>query len=274
LRARFLLPGCALALASALSCAHALKEPPPLAQLGMPQSRPSDSSDVESLLRQGEFLYARRSLQAVQEASGVYLQAAQADPSRIEGLVGAVKSQIWILDHQPDRAARTAAAVLAVQAAQWCLRIAPTSPVCEYWLGAALGVQARERSSTALDALPRIEDFFRKAAEADPQLEEAGPSRALALLYARAPGWPTGPGDPERALVEARKAVALKPDYPPNQLVLGEALALNGDSRAAREAYSRALDLAKSREATGDPDAVEWIQEADKALQHESPISP
>ncbi|MCI0408945.1 MAG: hypothetical protein L0191_10335, partial [Acidobacteria bacterium] len=223
---------------------------------------------------QGEILYARRSLAAVQDASGVYLQAAQADPTRIEGLVGAVKSQIWIIDHEPERARRESAAVLAVQAAQWCLRIAPTSPVCEYWLGAALGVQARERSSTALDALPRIEEFFRRAAEADPQLEEAGPSRALALLYARAPGWPTGPGDPERALAEARKAVALKPDYPPNQLALGEALSLNGDSPGARDAYSKALDLAKSRKATSDPDASEWIQEAEKALHGKPPISP
>jgi tetratricopeptide (TPR) repeat protein len=274
LRAKALLPGCALALASTWGCAHALKEPPPLSQLGMPQTRPTGTSDVETLLRQGEILYARRSLTAVQDASGVYLQAAQADPTRIDGLVGAVRSQIWIIDHEPDRARRSAAAVLAVQAAQWCLRIAPTSPVCEYWLGAALGVQARERSSTGLDALPRIEEFFRKAAAGDPQLEEGGPARALALLYARAPGWPTGPGDPERALAEARKAVALKPEYPPNQLALGETLDLNGDSQGAREAYSKALDLARSRESIGDPDAAEWIREAEKALHHESPISP
>ena len=274
MRAGVLLSGCAVALASTLGCAHALREPPPLAQLGAPQSRPSDSTDVETLLRQAEILYARRSLEAAQDASDVYLQAAQADPTRIEGLVGAVKSQIWILDHEPDRGKRASAAVLAVQAAQWCQRIAPTSPECDYWLGAALGVQARERSSTALDALPRIEELFQRAAGADPGLEEGGPSRALALLYARAPGWPTGPGDPERALAEARKAVALKPDYPLNQLALGEALDLNGDSRGARDAYSRALDLAKSRQAAGDPDAAEWIQQAEKALRSKPPISP
>ena len=263
-----------MALASILSCAHALKEPPPLALLGGPQTRPSGPADVETLLRQGEILYARRSLQAVQEASGVYLQAAQADPTRIEGLVGAVKSQVWIIDHEPDRAKRESAAILAVQAAQWCVRIAPTRPESQYWLGAALGVQARERSSTALDALPRIEELFQRAAEADPNLEEGGPSRALALLYARAPGWPTGPGDPERALTEARKAVELKPDYPPNQLALGEALELNGDSAAARDAYTRALELARRREAAADPDAAEWIHEAEKALHIKSPVSP
>ena len=202
----------------------------------------------------------------------MYLQAAWADPTRIEGLLGAVKAQIWLVDHDSDAAGRESDAVVAVQAAQWCLRTAPTSAACQYWQGAALGVQARERSSTALDALPRIEEFFRRAADADPEMEDGGPHRALSLLYARAPGWPAGPGDPDRALVESRKAVSLRPDYPPNQLALGEALALTGDRRSSHEAYARALDLAKSRQLAGDPDASEWIHEAEKSLRNLPPI--
>ena len=42
-------------------------------------------------------------------------------------------------------------------------------------------------------------------------------------MLLRAPGWPLGPGDPEAALPEAQAAARLAPDYPPNQLVLGEA---------------------------------------------------
>jgi hypothetical protein len=210
-------------------------------------------------------------LEAVEQASGLFLKAAQADPARIEGLVGAVQSQIWIVDHQPDRARREAAAVLGVQSAQWCLRVAPASAACHYWLGAALGIQARERPSTGLDALPRIEEYFRQAAQEDPALEAGGPHRALALLYARAPGWPTGPGDPERALAEARFAVAIQSDYPPNQLALGETLALNGDPAKAREAFSRALERAKRRQDEGDPDATDWILEAEKALDKIAP---
>ena len=86
------------------------------------------------------------------------------------------------------------------------------------------------------------------------------------MLYARAPGWPTGPGDPDRALAEARKAVELRPDYPPNQLALGEALALTKDPQDARSARTRALELARQRKAAGDPDAGEWIREAQEAL--------
>ncbi|HXI04602.1 MAG TPA: hypothetical protein VNI57_15615, partial [Candidatus Saccharimonadales bacterium] len=112
-----------------------------------------------------------------------------------------------------------------------------------------------------------IVDAFRQAASIDPNLEDAGPDRALALLYVRAPGWPTGPGDPDLGLEHARKAVSLEPDYPPNQLALAEALGATGDAEGARAAASRAMDLARAREAQGEPDAPEWIDEAKKALK-------
>jgi Flp pilus assembly protein TadD len=75
-----------------------------------------------------------------------------------------------------------------------------------------------------------------------------------------------GPGDPEAALEHAKKAVALKPEYPPNVLALAEALAANKDREQARATYGKGKALAaKSREA-GDPDAPFWIVEADQAL--------
>lgn len=260
-----LLLGCSLAA----GCASALREPPALPQLGGGGS-PAPPGSVESLLSQAGLLYATRALEGVREASAVYLQAARADASRIEGLVGATRAQVWLVDHEPEAAAREAAATLAVQSAQWCLRIAPEGAGCHYWLGAALGVQARERQSTALDALPRIEQAFLRAAGEDPGLDEAGPDRALALLYVRAPGWPTGPGDPDRGLEHARKAMMLKPDYPPNLLALAEALSATGDNGGARESYSRALELARGRSAAGDADAAEWIREAETALGERS----
>lgn len=257
-----LLLGCSLAA----GCAGALREPPPLPQLGGGGSS-SPPGSVETLLTQAGVLYATRTLEGVGKASEAYLQAARADASRIEGLIGATRAQVWLVDHEPEAAAREAAATLAVQSAQWCLRIAPESAGCHYWLGAALGVQARERQSTALDALPRIEQAFLLAAGKDPGLDEGGPDRALALLYVRAPGWPAGPGDPDRGLAHARKAMTLRPDYPPNLLALAEALHATGDTAGAGESYSRALELARSRSAAGDADAAEWVREAETALE-------
>ena len=261
--------GPALLFVSALplsGCASALKEPPPLPHLGGGGTQ-TPAASVASLLSQADVLYAARTLESVRRAAETWLQAARTDSSRIEGLLGSARAQVWLSDHEQEPATREASATLAVQSAQWCLRVAPESAGCLYYLGAGLGVQAREKRSTALDALPRIEQAFLDAAGRDPELDEAGPDRALALLYLRAPGWPTGPGDPDRGLEHARKALELRPGYPPNLLALAEALTATGDAGGARESYSRALELARGRKAAGDPDAFEWIREAESALE-------
>ena len=247
-------------------CAKALKEAPPVVDLAGGGPPPSPS-EVDALLRQAEAAFARRAPEGAAEATGLYLRAASGDPKRVEGLLGAAETQVWLTDHEADPHAREVAAKLAVQAAQWCERTAPDLPACAYWMGAALGVQARERPTTGLSALPQIEAAFQKAAAKEPALEQGGPDRALALLYLRAPGWPTGPGDPDRGLEEARKAMTIASDYPPNVMALAEALVKTGDEAAGRSAWSRALDLSRQRSAQGDPDAAEWIAEAERALR-------
>ena len=253
-----------LLLPPSAGCARALREPPALADLGGGGAPPRPGM-VEPLLQRANLLYASRVPAEVREAGQLWLEAARADATRVEGLIGAARANVWLVDHEPDSAARHAAATRAVQAAQWCEKIAPASAACAYWLGAALGMQARERRSTALDALPRIEEAFKRAASGDPAQEEGGPDRALALLYLRAPGWPSGPGDPDLGLEHARKAVELRPDYPPNLLALAEGLDATGDEAGAREARQRALDAARRLQAAGDRDAPEWIREAEGA---------
>jgi hypothetical protein len=262
---------CALSLA----CVSALKEPPPLADLAGDETPgpPADPSEVADLLARATTLFARREVGAVREASRFFLRAAAAEGAPREALVGAARAEIWLTDHDADAAQRQRAATLAVRAAQWCRRGGDRpEPECDYWLGAALGVQARELPTTALSALPKIVELFTSASQGFPILDEAGPDRALALLYVRAPGWPTGPGDPDLGLRHARSAVELRPDYPPNRLALAEALVATGNSAAARSELTRALDLARAMEGQGDRDAPEWVAEAEKGLRQTVPV--
>jgi hypothetical protein len=217
-------------------------------------------------MTEAESLFAERDVAKGREAARLFLRAAAAEGAPIEAFLGAARVEVWLTDHLDDSAARQQAAAAAVEAAQWCVRKGPSEPACGYWLGAALGVQARERPSTALSALPEIERAFQGALLASPGLDEAGPDRALALLYLRAPGWPAGPGDPGLGLEHARAAVARSPDYPPNQLALAEALVAGGDTEAGRLAYGRALERARDMAAAGDRDAAEWAAEASKGL--------
>jgi hypothetical protein len=267
-----ILAGASLAAVTSLpGCAAALKQAPPLADLagGGP---PPDASSIAGLLHRADGEFSTRTLDSVRRAAALYLRVASAETGaaapagRPEGVMGAVESQVWLSEHETEPAARESAATVAVQVAQWCPTIAPDLPDCDFWLGAALGVQARERPATGLSALSKIEAAFKRAADGNPEMEEAGPDRALALLYLRAPRWPRGPGDPEQGLEHARKAVALRPDYPPNRLALAEALAAAGDAAGSLEAGREALRLAEARAAAGDPDANEWVSQARKSI--------
>jgi hypothetical protein len=65
-------------------------------------------------------------------------------------------------------------------------------------------------------------------------------------------------------LAAARRAVSLRPEYPPNVLALPEALEKTGDTRGARETYLRAQLLIQSMPPSSDRD--DWRRQADQAL--------
>ena len=222
------------------------------------------SAPVDALLQEAGEEYARRpDVAAVRRAEGLCLQAAQADESGTAGLVCAIQAKAWLAEREKDAKSRTDLAVSAVQVGQWCIRRDARSAPCMFWLAVALGLQARDRPTTVEDGLKRMVELLREAAKEDPLLDEAGPYRVLALLLARAPGWPIGPGDVEEALVLARKTVELRPDYPPNLVALGEVLLKNDRKAQGQEALGKAIELARTAPFTSNPDAPSWIAEAE-----------
>jgi hypothetical protein len=249
------------------ACTSALREPPPIATIGQSPLTVATAPDVDRLLADAEAAFTNRADPAeVVRARELFLGAAQADEARAEGLLGAMRAIAWLVENEADGTRREGMATQAVQLGQWCERRAPGTPECAYRLALAVGQQARERPATAHDGLKVMVDLLERVAATAPDLDEAGPDRVLALVRLRAPGWPAGPGDPETALDGARRAVARAEAYPPNQMVLGEALEANGLASEARTAYERALALAEARLAAGDPDATGWRRDIERAL--------
>lgn len=246
------------------ACAPALREPPALTDLAGPP--PFPTADAGALQLEAERLWARRDLASVRRAAELFLSAAAVEPSRTETLIAASRTRVWLAGHEPGAAEREQAAIAAVQIAQLCVLRAPRHPACSYGLALALGVQARERRSTAMNALPKIVDLLEQVAESEPALDHGGPHRVLALVLARAPAWPSGPGDPERGLEQASRALAIDPDYPPNQLCMAELLAVDGDERGSRDHYARAARLARGLLQSGEIEAREWLEEAERGL--------
>jgi len=253
----------ALAVLLCAGCAQALHKPPPIEEVA-----PPPRAGADQLLTDADDAWGRRAEPGqAATAEDLYLQAARADPRRAEAFGGAIRAKAFRIGREKDGAARTRLAESAVIAGQLCEENAPGAAACDYWLAAALGLQARERSATGKDALPRMVDLLRRAARTDPAIDRAGPHRLLAIVLMRAPSWPLGPGDPEAALPEAEAAAKAAPDFPPNQLALAEALNKNGRAEQARAAWSQALRLATDGVNRGDPDAEGWADEARAALR-------
>ena len=251
------------ALLLCTACASALQKPPPIETIAA-----APRAGAAQLLAEADAAWARRTEPGeAAAAEDLYLQAARADPHRPESFAGAIRAKAFRLGREKDGAQRLRLAQEAVAVGQLCEESSPAAPLCDYWLAAALGLQARERSATAKDALPRMTDLLRRAARADPSIDHGGPHRLLATVLLRAPSWPLGPGDPEAALPEAQAAVRIAADFAPNHLALGEALQKNDRPAEARSAYSNALRLAMDSAARGDPDAAGWAEEARAALR-------
>jgi hypothetical protein len=254
----------ALGALAAAACAAPLRRPEPLE----PAAAADAARPAAELLAAAEAAFARRpDPAAVARAEELFLAAAEADPAGVDGLAGAVRVNAWTIEHVKDPAVRAHLVASSVDLAQHCRARAPAAAACDYALAIALGQQARDRPATAERGLPLMVDALDRAARADPSVDRGGPERLKAVLLLRAPGWPLGPGDPEGALAPARAAAARFPDFPPNQLALGEALAANGDRAGARAAWTRARDLARDLASRGDPDAAGWAAEAERFLR-------
>jgi hypothetical protein len=186
-------------------------------------------------------------------------------PTSVDALAAAIEADAKRSDHEPDSKIRGELATEASRDAEACLAREPQAAPCLYWRAVALGLEARAHPTHAGEMLSNMLATLGRAESADPNYDEAGPARVRALVLVRAPGWPLGPGDAEAGLVAARRAVALRPAYPPNLLVLAEALAKTGDVSGAREYYARARDAALGLPASADRD--EWLREADQGLQ-------
>lgn len=182
----------------------------------------------------------------------------------VEQLAAAVAADARRSDLETDSKIRDQLAADAMQNAQACLERAPQAAACLYYDGVALGLKARAHPLQAIEALKAMLEALSSAEAADPAYDQAGPARVKALVLIKAPAWPLGPGDAETGLAAARRAVALRPDYPPNVLALAEALAKTGDTHGAQDTYLRARDLIQALPPSRDRD--DWLHEADQAL--------
>ncbi len=187
----------------------------------------------------------------------------------VDQLAAEVAADARRSDLTTDSKVRDQLAADALQSAQACLARAPQAGACLYYEGIALGLKARAHPLQANETLKAMLEALSRAEAADPSYDQAGPARVQALVLVKAPAWPLGPGDPETGLAAARRAAALRPEYPANVLALAQALAKTGDAHGAQDAYRRARDLSQALPPGRDRD--DWLREAERGLSKVAP---
>lgn len=187
----------------------------------------------------------------------------------VEQLSQAVAEDAQRSDHEASAQARAQLADDAHRDAQACLAKAPQAAACLYYHGIALGLAARAHPLHAAENLKSMLEVLAAAEAVDPELDHAGPARVQALVLVKAPAWPLGPGDVQAGLAAARRAVSLRPEYPPNELALAEAQAKNGDMPGAKQTYAHARELIEQLPPSADRD--DWLKAADQALARPPP---
>ena len=120
-----------------------------------------------------------------------------------------------------------------------------------YYIALDMGIAVRHEVVLAIANLGRIEDELKRAMDLDPEVDEGGPVRVLGMLYFKAPSWPQGIGDPDKALELLSNVSREHPEHPLNALFYAQVLwDVQGDEakaevRAAINSALAAIDAGK-----------------------------
>lgn len=175
---------------------------------------------------------------ALEDALVAYDKLAEIEPNVYDDLWHAARVATELGDQargtDGNKARRKKFALKAKDYAQKAIALDGKRGEGHYYLAIALGLEASTKSVGAFDLLPKMQEQAKLAIAADGKIDHAGPHRLMAALLIMAPPWPASVGDVDEGLQEAKKAVELAGDYPPNRLYLGEALMKNDQRDAAR----------------------------------------
>lgn len=144
-----------------------------------------------------------------------------------------------------------------------------------YYLAVNLGLAVRENITLAMGNLDRLETEMKEAVALNPDIDDGGPLRILGTLYLKAPAWPSGIGDRDKALELLGKATKEHPGHPLNHLFYAEALCDEGDEATLNQARAEYM-LGKKLLAAGNwgYNKEPWEKEFDEFQEECGELGP
>ncbi len=144
-----------------------------------------------------------------------------------------------------------------------------------YYLAANLGLAVREHPTLAIGSLGRLENEMNQALALSPDLDYGGPLRLLGSLYLKAPAWPNGIGDLDKALELLEKAAREYPQHPLNHLFYAQALCVEDDQASLTELKAEfALGAKLLAEGNWGYNKAPWQKEFDAFQQDCGEVGP
>lgn len=141
---------------------------------------------------------------------------------------------------------------------------ANTNGAVHYYLASNLGLAVRSKPALAAENMSKLEQEAKLAVQLSPDLDGGGPLRLLGMLYLKAPPWPAGIGDGDKALELLKQAVDHHPEHPLNHLFYAQALfEVDGDAAKAKAQSEYALGLAKLKEGQWGFAKAAWLKESE-----------
>jgi tetratricopeptide (TPR) repeat protein len=152
-----------------------------------------------------------------------------ADQANIEDrnnkYIGTVLSRVAFfvadsIDNDEDKVKTSAE--IGVRAAR-SVGLTEDNPEACFFFALNQGLIVQSKGLFALNKLPEIHNALKMAQKAE-SLDFGGPLRVLGMMYLKAPAWPSGIGDLDKALELFEQAVSKYPVHPQNFMFYAEAL--------------------------------------------------
>jgi tetratricopeptide (TPR) repeat protein len=144
------------------------------------------------------------------------------------------------IDNDEDKIKKSAE--IGVKAAR-SVGITVSNPEACYYFALNQGLIVRSKGLFALNKLPEIHEALKVAQKVE-DIDFGGPLRVLGMMYLKAPAWPSGIGDLDKALELLEKAVTKFPQYPQNFMFYAEALVEDDNREKALQNLEIAYNLA------------------------------
>lgn len=158
-----------------------------------------------------------------------------------------IKAKVLKADINPrDRKEKTSLVKEAIQLADQCITENPAEAPCYYYRAQATGLYYEVMVFGYQKGIRHMIQDWQKSAELDPQFDHAGPYRMLGELYTDLPkyfGTKDVRQDLNKALMYLKKAAALDPNYPTQQIDMAEVFIKNKNKNEAAEALKKAEEL-------------------------------